>query len=157
MNRSNRGFALICLGISLWLILESSKYNYVVKYTPGPGFFPFWLGVLLAAFSIALLLETVIKKRGQKLKEPRRLPGRPVLFRVGVITLCTAGFSLLMKSLGFGLCVVLFVAGLLFFLERVSAVKSVITALIMSACVYLIFETWMEIGLPAGFLGAYLR
>ncbi len=153
MNRGNRVFSIICLGISLWLILESSKYNYIVRYTPGPGFFPFWLGVILSVFSVALLIETLIKKGGKNLKEARRLPGKQALYRVGAITLFTAGFSLLMTSLGFVISVILFVSGLLFLMERVPVVRSVITGLIMSACVYLIFEYWMEIGLPAGFLG----
>jgi putative tricarboxylic transport membrane protein len=151
MNRGDRVFSIICLGISLWLILESSNYNYVVKYTPGPGFFPFWLGVVLALFSTVLLVETVVKRTGKKLNEPHRLPGRQALYRVGEITLLTAGFALLMTSIGFALSVVCFVAVILHFLERVTLVRSLLTGLIMSACVYLIFEYWMQIGLPAGF------
>ena len=153
MNKGNRVFSIICLGISLWLILESSNYNYMVKYTPGPGFFPFWLGVVLSLFSLALLIETFRRKGGKHLDEPRRLPERRVLYRVGLITLLTAGFALLLTSLGFVLSAFLFVAGILFFLERVPAVRSVITGLFMSACIYLIFEYWMEIGLPAGLFG----
>jgi putative tricarboxylic transport membrane protein len=153
MKKGNRVFSLICLGISLWLVLESSRYNYIVKYTPGPGFFPFWLGVILSIFSIALLMETFTKKDSGNLKEPSRLPGKQALYRIGEITLFIAGFSLLMTSLGFVLSVMLFVSGLLFFMERIPLGRSVITGLIMSACVYLIFEYWMEIGLPPGILG----
>jgi hypothetical protein len=153
MKKGNLVFSIGCLGISLWLILESFKFNYIVKYTPGPGFFPFWLGLILSVFSIALLIETLTKKRGNYLKEPDCLPGKQSLYRVGEITLFTAGFSLLMTSLGFVLSVTLFVSGLLFFMEKIPFVRSVITGLMMSACVYLIFEYWMEIGLPAGFLG----
>jgi len=153
MNKANRVFSVICLGISLWLILESSKYNYVVRYTPGPGFFPFWVGVVLALFSTALLIETFLKKAGKKLTDPPNLPGRQVLYRVGEITLLTAGFALLMNSLGFVLSVVCFVAVILHLLERVRLVRSLLTGVIMSSCVYLIFEHWMQIGLPAGFWG----
>ena len=153
MNKGNRVFSIICLVISLWLILESSNYNYMVKYTPGPGFFPFWLGIVLSLFSMGLLIETFRKKGGKRLNELRRLPERHVLYRVGLITLLTAGFALLMTSLGFVLSAFFFVSGILFFLERVPAVRSVITGLVMSACVYLIFEYWMQIGLPAGIFG----
>lgn len=152
MNKSNRVFSIICLGVSLWLVLESFKYNYTVKYTPGPGFFPFWLGVVLSLFSIALLVETIFKKNGGKnLKESSLMPGKHSLYRVGLITLFTAGASLLMTSLGFVLSVILFVSVILFFMEKVPVVRSVITGLTMSVCFYLIFEYWMEIGLPSGF------
>ncbi len=154
MNKSNRVFAIICLGVSLWLILESFKYNYTVKYTPGPGFFPFWLGVVLSLFSIALLLETIFKGRhGKKASEPSLMPEKHSLYRVGLITLFTAAISLLMTSLGFVLSVILFVSVILFSMERVPVVRSVITGLAMSACIYLIFEYWMEISLPAGLWG----
>jgi len=153
MNKGNMVFSIICLGASLWLILESFNYNYIVKYTPGPGFFPFWLGLILSVFSIALLIETLTKKGGKNLKEPRCLPGKQALYRVGEITLLTAGFALLMTSLGFVLSVILFVSVILFFMEKVPVVRCVITGLIMSACVYLIFEYWMDIGLPAGYWG----
>ncbi len=153
MQKGNRVFSIVCLGISVWLIVESSKYNYIVKYTPGPGFFPFWLGLVLSLFSIALLIETYTKKDNRNLKEPGRLPGKQALYRIGAITLFIAGFSLLMTSLGFVLSVMLFVSGLLFFMEKISVVKSAMTGLIMSVCVYLIFVYWMGIGLPAGFLG----
>ena len=66
MNKANRVFSVICLGISLWLILESSKYNYVVRYTPGPGFFPFWVGIVLALFSTALLSRNIPEKSREK-------------------------------------------------------------------------------------------
>lgn len=150
MNKSNMVFSIICLGISLWLVLESSSYSYIVKYTPGPGFFPLWLGVVLSLFSIALLIETFLKKDGN---EPRRRPSRQALYRVGAITLLSAGFTLLMVTIGFVLSSILFISGILFFMERVPVTRTVITSLIMSSCVYLIFEYWMEIGLPSGFLG----
>jgi putative tricarboxylic transport membrane protein len=153
MNKGDRVFSIICLVISLWLILESSHYNYMVRYTPGPGFFPFWLGLVLSLFSITLLIETFRKKGGKRLNEPRRFPDRQALYRVGEIALLTAGFALLMNSLGFVLSVLCFVAAILHFLERVTLVRSLLTGLVMSSCVYLIFEYWMQIGLPAGFWG----
>jgi putative tricarboxylic transport membrane protein len=153
MNKADRVFAFICLGISLWLILESFNYNYTVRYTPGPGFFPFWLGAVLSLFSTALLVETFMKKGGNNRSEPPRVPDRQSLYRVAGITLLTGGFALAMTSLGFASTVVCFVAVILHFLERVTLVRSLLTGLIMSSCIYLIFEYWMQIGLPAGFWG----
>lgn len=148
MHKGDRVFALISIGIGIWLILESLRYNYMVKYTPGPGFMPFWVGVILLLFSAALLFESFQKKNHQEKKV--LLPDRHTLYRVGLIAIVTAGLSLLMTRLGFMLSVILFVSVILFFLEKLTLVKSLVTGLIMSACIYLIFEYWMEIGLPAG-------
>lgn len=156
MNKGNRVFSIICLGLSCWLILESLKYKYIVKYTPGPGFFPFWLGIVLLGFSIVLLVET-FRGKGDKNSDAPRLPPRHSLYRVGLITLFTAGLALLMTPLGFVPGVILFVTVILCLLEKVAIVKGVVTGLIMSICIYLIFEYWMEIGLPPGLMGFLSR
>lgn len=148
MNKGNRVFALISIGIGVWLILESLRYNYMVKYTPGPGFMPFWVGVILLLFAVALLFESFPKK--DQTEKKALLPDRHALYRVGLIALVTAGLSLLMTTLGFTLSVIVFVSVILYFLEKMTLAGSLITGLIMSACIYFIFEYWMEIGLPPG-------
>ena len=152
MNTGNRVFAIICLGISLWLMLESLQYKYMVKYTPGPGFMPFWIGVVLAIFSLALLLETV-KKQGSQKRDLRCLPARHSLYRLGWIMLITAGLTLVMSYLGFTLSVILFVPIILYFLEEVHLIRSVITGILFGAGVFLVFRYWLDLNLPTGLLG----
>jgi len=152
MKKSDRVFSIICIGLSLWLILESLKYDFLEKYTPGPGFMPFWLGVVLLIFSIALLIETFVKKNGKEVKK-RLLPPRHSLYRLGLIMLITAGFSLVMNFLGFTLSVILYVPVILFFMEGINITKSVIAGLAFGVCIFLIFQYWMEVNLPTGFWG----
>ena len=152
MRKGDRVFAVICLGISLWLILESLQFDYLSKFGPGPGFEPFWLGVILAILSAFLLINTIRRKDDKDDKKPI-LPGWKSLGRLAVIMLTMAGFALVVQSIGFALSVFLLVAVLLFFLEGVGALKSVFYGVIFSGLIFLVFQYWLGVDLPKGFLG----
>jgi len=152
MKKGDRIFAIIGLGLSLWMILESLKYDYLTTYTPGPGFHPFWLGICLALLSLVLLFNTFLRKRSKEDKKSR-LPGKKSLLRVGLILLLTAGFALFMTRVGFVLTVAVFVFLILFVLERYSLLKSLLYGILMSGAVLLIFRVWLDVDIPKGWLG----
>ena len=152
MKKGDRIFAVIGLGLSLWMILESLKYDYLTTYTPGPGFHPFWLGICLALLSLILLFNTFLRKKSKEDKKSR-MPGKKSLLRVGLILLFTASFALFMTRLGFVLTVAVFVFLILFVLERYSLLKSLLYGILMSGAVLLIFRVWLDVDIPKGWLG----
>lgn len=152
MKKGDRVLAIICLGLSTWLILESLQFDYLSEFGPGPGFEPFWLGIILAILSIALLINTFVRQAGKEDHKPR-LPGLTALGRVGLIMLYLAGMALALNTFGFVLTIFLFVALILFTLEKISILKSLFYGMMFSGSVYLVFGYWMEINFPKGFLG----
>jgi len=152
MKKGDRVFSIICMGLSLWLILESRRFDYLSKFGPGPGFLPFWLGIILGLIALFAFVNTFRWKRKYEGDEPR-LPGWGSLKRVGIIMLIMAGFALFVNSLGFILTMFFFVTILLFVLEGVGFLKSLFYGLTFSASVFLIFRYWMELDLPKGLLG----
>ncbi len=152
MKKGDRIFAMVGLALSLWMILESLKYDYMATYTPGPGFHPLWIGICLAVLSLALLFNTFLRK-GSKEDEEGRLPGKKSLLRIALILLFTAGFALSMTTLGFVITVALFVFVILFVLERYALFKSILYGILMSGAVLLIFRLWLDVELPKGLLG----
>ena len=145
-------FSVIGMGLSLWLVLESQKFAYASKFGIGPGFFPFWLGIVLAAFSLFRFIISLKQKYDVEDMKPR-LPGLRSLGRIGLIMLIMAGFALVMNGLGFLLTVFLFVSIILFILEGDSLLKSVFYGVMFSAAIFLIFRYWLEVDLPRGLLG----
>ncbi|MCE5262566.1 MAG: tripartite tricarboxylate transporter TctB family protein [Deltaproteobacteria bacterium] len=152
MKKADRIFALICLGLSGWLIQESFKYDYMTKYTPGPGFHPFWLGICLGLLSLFLIFDT-FRRKGVKEDQESQLPGKKALIRVGLILLVTAVLALLMTRLGFVLSSFVFIALTLGILEKFKIVKSVLYSAAFSAGIFLIFRYWLEVDLPRGWFG----
>jgi putative tricarboxylic transport membrane protein len=152
MKKGDITFSVIAMGLSLWLILESQKFAYASKFGIGPGFFPFWLGIILAAFSLFKFILSLREKYDEDDRKPR-LPGWGSLGRLGLIMLIMAGFALVMSSLGFILTVFFFVSIILFVLEGDSLLKSIFYGVMFSAAVFLIFRYWLEVDLPSGLLG----
>lgn len=152
MRKADRIFGVIGLGLSLWFYLESTRFNYMTGFTPGPGFFPFWVGVILAFFSCWLLLDTFRRKLSKE-DTMKILPAKHALYRVGFIFLMLFGVKTLMPFLGFPLTVCLFVAVLLFSLERYSFFKSIGYGIAYAVVAWVIFGHYMEMAFPKGFLG----
>jgi putative tricarboxylic transport membrane protein len=152
MKKADRIFALICLGLSGWLIQESFNYDYMTMYTPGPGFHPFWLGICLGLLSLYLLFETVRRKETKEDTESQ-LPGKKALIRVGLILVITAVLALLMTRLGFILSCFVFIVLTLAVLEKFTIVKSLLYGAVFSGAFFLIFRYWLEVDLPKGWFG----
>lgn len=152
MKRADRIFALISLGLSCWLILESFKYDYMTTYTPGPGFHPFWLGICLGLLSFVLLFNTFRRKESKKDGETG-LPGRKALLRAGLILLITAGLVFFMTKIGFILAAFVFIAVILIVMERFSMIKGILYSVVLSGSIFLIFRYWLNVDLPKGWLG----
>lgn len=152
MKKGDIIFSVIGLGLSLWLILESQKFAYSSKFGIGPGFFPFWLGIVLVAFSLFRFILCFKEKYDAEEMKPR-LPGWGSLGRLGLIMLIMAGFALVMSSLGFIAAVFIFVFAILYLLEGDSLLKSAFYGVMFSAAVFLVFRYWLEVDLPKGLLG----
>ena len=152
MREGERGFGLIGLGLSFWLIIEANKFDYRMRYTPGPGFLPFWLGVSLGILSLYLVVHPFFQKDRKEPTAPI-LPGWKTLLRIGLILLFFSGFILLMTALGFTLTVFVSVALILFLLEAYGLVRSIIYGILYSGLFFLIFRYWMGVDLPGGWVG----
>ena len=153
MKRADRIFAFICVGLSVWLILESVRYDYMVGYTPGPGFLPFWLGVSLGLLSLFLVIDTIRRRDVKKEDKETKLPEGKALLRIGLILLITAGLCFFMTKIGFVLAAFVFIALVLIVLERFSIFKGILYGVLLSGSILLIFRYWLNVDLPKGWLG----
>jgi putative tricarboxylic transport membrane protein len=117
---------------------------------PGPGFLPFYGGVLML-FLTALLVAGNLR-RAARAVEPF-FAERDSWKRVCAVAISLVGFNLLLKPLGFVLITFLFVGFLVRFIFPQGWVKSVVTAALATACARIIFVNFLEINFPKGFLG----
>lgn len=152
MRKGDGVFALICIGLSLWLILESLRLDYTSGFTPGPGFQPFWLGIILGTLALFMLVDVVRSKGYEKNQKPR-LPGKHSLFRLASIMLILAALVYIIPYSGFVLAVFLFVSAILFLLEGVGFLKSICYGVMFSGVIFFVFRYLMEVDLPRGWLG----
>jgi hypothetical protein len=152
MRKADRIFGAVGLGLALWSYLESRRFHYMAEFTPGPGFFPFWVGVTLALLSCYLIYDS-FRREPSKQDDKKTLPERHALLRVATILALLFAATGVMKFLGFPLTLAVFTTGILIILEHYSILKSVAYGVAYAAVTWFIFEYMMKMGFPKGFLG----
>ena len=122
-------------------------------HNPGPGFFPLWLGIILGAMAIALFLKTTWQKEGTA-KALRDIVAEKVRWeKVFFVLAALILYGCLMNFLGYLIVTFLLMAFLLRFVEPHPWKPAIGWTLVGSVGSYLVFEVWMKLRLPKGFLG----
>jgi hypothetical protein len=109
----------------------------------GPGFFPRIIGGCLVALCLYSLYAD--RRLGE---DPGSEHWRAAL---GVAAL-SAAFVALLDVLGGLLAMVLFMAAILYFLNRGRPVQNALMAVLLPAGLYLLFRVWLNAAMPSGML-----
>jgi len=150
MRRCNQVAGILLLVLSIATIVGSRDLIYKVEFSPGAGFFPFWLGASLLILSLILLLKNTVFKSPATEENP--LPGRKALLRIFSILGSLLVAILLFERIGFLITMFSFVAFLLIFLEKYRWYSGILISLVMVFAVYGIFKIWLNVPLPLGLL-----
>lgn len=130
---------------------DSLQLKYYTSMGPGPGFFSFWLSVLLGALSIGMVLQATLKPAEPM--PPDFFATRTGYLRMGAVVLALAGTTAFLERLGFPLTILAVYLFLLFALRPEGPIVNVLIALAGSFGVYHLFVRWLHVPLPAGVLG----
>jgi putative tricarboxylic transport membrane protein len=152
MKKADQWSGLALSILAAGMIWAALGLPYGNVHNPGPGFFPFWLGVILVAMAIALFVQTTRGKESERtlrdiLEEDVRW-GKVLLVLAALVL-----YAFLMDYIGFLIVTFLLMILLLRFIEPQPWKIVIGWALAGSVGSYLIFEVWMKLRLPKGFLG----
>jgi hypothetical protein len=136
---------------SLLLMWESRKLPPSGTFGPGPEFFPFWLGALMAGLAVLLVLQAW--RRVPATGESRVFPGARAFTAIGATLASLATYILVLDDLGFLLATGLLTAFLLKVVEREPWSTSLAVAVGNAVALQTIFRTLLGVSLPKGFLG----
>ncbi len=150
MRRCNQVASILLLILSIAVIVGSGDLVYRVEFSPGAGFFPFWLGVSLLILSLILLMKSTVLK--SPLTDENPLPGREALLRILFILGSLFVAVLLFERIGFLITMFFLSAFLLIFLEKYRWYSGILISLTMVFAVYGIFKIWLNVPLPLGLL-----
>ena len=152
MSRINYVVWGLLLAFGAFIIHESLDHNYYGSdFGPGPGFFSFWLGILLTVMSFVQIVMTY--SRPVEPLPDGFIPGRDGVKRMLYIMGALVASLLLMNYLGFSLTMMVFCIFLLRTLGRRQSWGLTLTLSVIGS-----FGTWflfglLQVGLPTGFLG----
>ncbi len=143
------GFVLLCFAV--YVGVESLELRYYSSLGPGPGFFSFWLALILGLLAIVMLAQASFGK-----PEPMAadfFADRGGYLRMGAVVLALLVSALLLERIGFRLTMFALYLFLLLTLGSHRLVTNLAVAAAGSLGVYFVFTRWLNVPLPAGTLG----
>jgi Tripartite tricarboxylate transporter TctB family len=130
------GVLFLAIGVAFLVVARNYRFGTAARM--GPGFFPIWLGGILAALGLALALPAIVHP-GEPLSAFRPRPLLAIL--TGVII-----FALLMQPLGFVAAALLLIVICGFADPELRLVESIGLAILLTAFSVAVFV--MLLGLP---------
>ena len=133
------GLAFAALGG--YIVVQASGWDYLGPDGPGPGFFPIWYGIAMAALSLVLLLSSGLRSETETVDW--RGAGRAfavwAAFAVCVAALKPVGFLVSFAALTFFMVAVMY---------RRSLAVAATVAVASAAAFYLVFQLALGMSLP---------
>lgn len=151
LKTADKIFAAVLTILGIYVTIASWRYGLMRGHVPGPGFFPFFSGLLLTVLSAGVLA------RRSKSLAGRIEPGVMGII-AGMIAILLA-FVFLTPYGGFTVCAFLAMLGIGWISEEPEkrssrfAVKLAIISLLACAACHIFFRYLVLVNLPAGFLG----
>ena len=146
MRVSDIGSSLFFMAMGAFLAWQSVALNIGTPRVPGPGFFPFCLGLILAGISLIIFF--------QGMKRPSHAPEKGlkrsrVLIALGAIF----AFALALEHVGYLVSTFLLIWLLLKLMVKKAWWFAPGVACLVSLVSYILFKVWLKVLLPGGWLG----
>lgn len=140
-------FVSILTGLGIIIIAISLTYGLGTLRRPGPGLYPFFIGLSIVVFSMVLLISELKPQTRPALfnrGDVKTLLFMIVAFCLWILMIPPLGYVIVTLLVAFGFCKIMKLEG---FWKPLSI--SAGTALF----IYLLFDYWLYIDLPRGILG----
>ena len=149
MAKADRVTAALLLAFSLAFAAGGLHYYpYWSESGPGSGFLPAWLGGVMAALSLLMLL-----RRPRAADALEWLPRGEGARRVVVLIAASVLYVALLRPLGMIIASALYLAFVMRYFERHKWWLTALVVLIASAANWLVFVHWLKVPFPASPLG----
>lgn len=152
MKKADQWSGLVLIVIAGFISWGAISLPYGNIHNPGPGFFPLWLGIILGAMALGLILKSARQREGSKTLQDI-LVEKVRWEKVLLVLIALVLYAALMNILGFLIVTVLLMFFLLYFIEPHPWKTVVGWTLVGAVGSYMVFEVWMKLRLPKGFLG----
>ena len=138
------------VGLAAFIAYEALQLRYYTPLGPGPGFFSFWLALILGALGGIMVLQATLRPVDPMPKD--FLADRVGYLRIGAVLLALLAVIYLLEPVGFPLTMFAVCAFLLYALGRQGVVVTLGISLACSFGAYYVFTHWLMVPLPRGVL-----
>lgn len=142
--------SIFWLIFAIYISIESYRLDLGRWGMPGPGYFPFGLGILLGIISLFSLIKAL--KEPSSRKTTVESLKRPLWKNIVLVQIAMIVFVFLLNWIGFALCILLFT---LFYLRVIMPQRwstTIIVGLSAMFVIYVLFNILLNAQLPKGLL-----
>ena len=150
MGRADRISAVFWLCFAVLVSIESYRLGLGTLHKPGPGFLFFWTSIFLGIMSLIVLIRAWVAKKTEESKES--IFGKQNTRKIIFVLISLFLYAIFMETMGFIPVTLLLFIFLLGIIEKKRWFFTAFVSIVVTACAYLIFETWLKSQLPKGFL-----
>jgi putative tricarboxylic transport membrane protein len=146
MKRIHLVAGAVFAAIGIFVTFQGYHLRLEGQYGPGPGFFPFWIGLGVTALSAVWLVQVLA---GSGATPATEADGeRPRLWRLAAIVAALVAFAAALRTLGFDLSMLGLLLFLSFLIDRQHAIAKIVIALLGSFGLHYLFEQVLRVPLP---------
>jgi putative tricarboxylic transport membrane protein len=151
MQRMYQIAGLVLLALAIAVVYGALQLRYYTSLGPGPGFFSYWIGIVLGILAVLMIAQTLFQP-AEALPDDF-IPQRGGWLRMGAIVLTLIAATLLMERLGFSLTMFAVFVFLLRSLGGYSFAICIAAAIVASFGIDYLFVRWLSVPLPTGLFG----
>ncbi len=151
MTRAHAALGLALLALAAMLGWHATRLTYYSPIGPGPGFFPVWLCVALAALAASVIASGLRSREG--IPGGDFVPPRAGVLRIVVVVAALGALVPGLELLGFRLAMAAFCVVILLALGCRSPLQFALATAAGSLGAHALFADALGVALPAGLLG----
>ena len=137
-------FIALWLALGAYFALQGVTMKLGTISSPGTGFVPFFVGLVLIFFAVLSAIPLVISLR---VTESERLPiGR--LRDPAIVVVAMVAYALALERAGFIVSTVVLLLLLAWLVGRVTFVRAALLAVLATLFCYVVFGSWLGVRLP---------
>lgn len=147
LDRSELVTSLFLIALGVFVVAQAWDWPYLTRDGPGPGFFPFWIGLALIGLSGWHIARQYAEARNGRSSAVTSWKGaQPALVGWAALMIAAA----LIKPAGFTVTYALLTAFLIRVVYRQSWTAALVVSLVSAAVFWVLFVKLLQVQLPAG-------
>jgi Tripartite tricarboxylate transporter TctB family len=155
ISRRGLGIGVALLTLAFGVVIIAGAMEFSVGWTergPEPGYFPFWIGCVIIAGSIATLTQAWLAKAdGATAGISRGQARRALAFLLPLI-----GFVALSQIMGLYVASIVYLFATMMIQGGYGALAAAVTSLGTAVALYVMFDKWLKVPLAKGPIEAWL-
>jgi hypothetical protein len=147
MRRHDAVAGVVVAGLGIFVTRQGRALSYLDEFGPGPGFLPYWLGLLLMALAACLIISAMRSHTRIPKQEPGvgSGAGRALLAALGLVVMAAT-----LEVLGFIGSFALLSFFLVYVVERRTLAGAITVTAALTLSFFLLFRVVLALPLPMG-------